>query len=141
MSFVLFPFLCPIKRARGCCRADQSADRVGSVCVRSPACATPGFRLTPIPRLAYSFVPVRIQGRHLARELGRGWRGQVGDCGAPPESNFYMDEVKTWGIEALLDVVDEVLDEARRSGLIAGAIERAGLSGVDVAPPRDQQKR
>jgi len=35
-----------------------------------------------------------------------------------------------------LAVVDQVLDEARASGLIAAAIARAGLAGVDVAPPR-----
>ena len=32
--------------------------------------------------------------------------------------------------------LDRLIDDARASGLIAGAIERAGLSGVDVAPPR-----
>jgi len=35
-----------------------------------------------------------------------------------------------------LSTVDRFLDEARASGLIAGAIARAGLVGVDVAPPR-----
>ena len=34
-----------------------------------------------------------------------------------------------------------LLDDARSSGLIAGAIQRAGLSGVDVALPRAEQKR
>jgi polar amino acid transport system substrate-binding protein len=60
------------------------------------------------------------------------------------DGNFYGVEQAVGvfkGNKALLDVVDEVLDEARTSGLIAGAIERADLSGVDVAPPRDQQKR
>jgi len=60
------------------------------------------------------------------------------------DGNFYGVEQAVGvfkGTKALLDVVDEVLDEARTSGLIAGAIERADLSGVDVAPPRDQQKR
>jgi hypothetical protein len=52
---VLLPFLCRVNRARIRCRADQSADRVGSVFVRSPACATPGFRLTPSLRLAYPY--------------------------------------------------------------------------------------
>ena len=33
--------------------------------------------------------------------------------------------------------IDRFLDEARASGLIAGAIARAGLVGVDVAPPRE----
>jgi len=33
--------------------------------------------------------------------------------------------------------VDRFLDEARASGLIAAAIARAGLVGVDVAPPRE----
>ena len=37
--------------------------------------------------------------------------------------------------------VDTLLDDARSSGLIAGAIQRAGLSGVDVALPRAEQKR
>ena len=57
LSCVLLPFLCRVNRARVRCRADQSADRVGSVCIRSPACATPGFRLTPRPRLAYPCQP------------------------------------------------------------------------------------
>jgi len=55
LSLVLHPFLCRVNRARVRCRADQSADRVGAVCVRSPACAAPGFRLTPSPRLAYPY--------------------------------------------------------------------------------------
>jgi polar amino acid transport system substrate-binding protein len=33
--------------------------------------------------------------------------------------------------------IDRFLDEARASGLIAAAIARAGLTGVDVAPPRE----
>jgi polar amino acid transport system substrate-binding protein len=33
--------------------------------------------------------------------------------------------------------IDRMLDEARASGLIAAAIARAGLVGVDVAPPRE----
>ena len=36
-----------------------------------------------------------------------------------------------------LAAVNKFLDEARTSGLIAAAIERAGLIGVDVAPPRE----
>jgi polar amino acid transport system substrate-binding protein len=40
------------------------------------------------------------------------------------------------GNAALLAAVDRMLDEARASGLIEGAIRRAGLVGVDVAPPR-----
>jgi polar amino acid transport system substrate-binding protein len=38
------------------------------------------------------------------------------------------------GNTALLEVVDKLLDEARASGLIAGAIARSELVGVDVAP-------
>jgi polar amino acid transport system substrate-binding protein len=45
------------------------------------------------------------------------------------------------GNKPLMDVVEKLLDEARSSGLIAGAIARAGLAGVDVAPPRSAQKR
>ncbi|MEW6452725.1 MAG: transporter substrate-binding domain-containing protein [Pseudomonadota bacterium] len=45
------------------------------------------------------------------------------------------------GNTALLEAVDALLDDARSSGLIAGAIKRAGLSGVDVALPRSEQKR
>lgn len=45
------------------------------------------------------------------------------------------------GNAKLLEAVDAVLDDARSSGLIAGAIQRAGLSGVDVALPRAEQKR
>jgi len=40
------------------------------------------------------------------------------------------------GNAALLAVVERMLDQARTSGLIAGAIKNAGLVGVDVAPPR-----
>jgi polar amino acid transport system substrate-binding protein len=36
---------------------------------------------------------------------------------------------------ARLAIVEKFIDEARGSGLIADAIERAGLVGVDVAPP------
>jgi polar amino acid transport system substrate-binding protein len=39
------------------------------------------------------------------------------------------------GNAALLALVNTMLDDARASGLIAGAIVRAGLVGVDVAPP------
>ena len=35
-----------------------------------------------------------------------------------------------------LPAINRMLDEARASGLIAAAIARAGLVGVDVAPPR-----
>src|SRR5271154_2797531 len=38
--------------------------------------------------------------------------------------------------KALLDEVNATLDEARRSGLIAEAIARSGLIGLDVAPAR-----
>jgi len=41
------------------------------------------------------------------------------------------------GRSAALHAVNEFLDAAKASGLVRGAIERAGLSGtVDVAPPR-----
>ena len=39
------------------------------------------------------------------------------------------------GDAARLAVVNGLIDEARNSGLIAAAIERAGLVGVVVAPP------
>ena len=58
--------------------------------------------------------------------------------------NFYGVEqavIVKKGNKALLDVVQKQIDEARASGLIAGAIKRANLAGVDVAPPRSQQKR
>jgi polar amino acid transport system substrate-binding protein len=58
--------------------------------------------------------------------------------------NFYGVEqcvIVKKGNKALLEVVEMLLDEARSSGLIAGAIQRAGLAGVDVAPPRSEQKR
>lgn len=58
--------------------------------------------------------------------------------------NFYGVEqavIVKKGNKALLDVVQKQIDEARASGLIAGAIKRANLAGVDVAPPRNQQKR
>ena len=58
--------------------------------------------------------------------------------------NFYGVEqavIVRKGNQPLMDVVEKLLDEARSSGLIAGAIKRAGLAGVDVAPPRNMQKR
>jgi polar amino acid transport system substrate-binding protein len=53
--------------------------------------------------------------------------------------NFYGVEqsvIVPKGNKALLDEVNAVLDEARRSGLIAEAIARSGLIGLDVAPAR-----
>lgn len=58
--------------------------------------------------------------------------------------NFYGVEqavIVRKGNKIFLDVIDKFLDEARSSGLIAGSIARAGLSGVDVAPPRAAQRR
>jgi polar amino acid transport system substrate-binding protein len=58
--------------------------------------------------------------------------------------NFYGVEqavIVAKGNKKLLDAADNLLDEARSSGLIAGSIQRAGLAGVDVAPPRSAQKR
>jgi polar amino acid transport system substrate-binding protein len=60
------------------------------------------------------------------------------------DGNFYGVEQAIGvfkGNTKLLEAVDEMLDDARSSGLIAGAIQRAGLSGVDVALPRAEQKR
>ena len=53
--------------------------------------------------------------------------------------NFYGVEqsvIVPKGHKALLDAVDKVLDDARRSGLVAEAIARSGLIGLDVAPAR-----
>jgi polar amino acid transport system substrate-binding protein len=58
--------------------------------------------------------------------------------------NFYGVEqsiIVRKGNQALLEVVEKFLDEARNSGFVASAIERAGLVGVDVAPPRTRQAR
>jgi polar amino acid transport system substrate-binding protein len=58
--------------------------------------------------------------------------------------NFYGVEqavIVMKGNKKLLDIVEKLLDEARSSGLIADSIKRAGLAGVDVAPPRSAQKR
>ncbi len=58
--------------------------------------------------------------------------------------NFYGVEqavIVRKGNRILLEVIDKLLDEARTSGLIADSIARAGLSGVDVAPPREAQRR
>lgn len=52
--------------------------------------------------------------------------------------NFYGVEqavIVPKGNAARLAIVNRFIDEARASGLIAGAIQRAGLVGVDVAPP------
>jgi polar amino acid transport system substrate-binding protein len=53
--------------------------------------------------------------------------------------NFYGVEqsiVVAKGSKALLAQVEGLIEEARASGFIAAAIARAGLVGVDVAPPR-----
>ena len=53
--------------------------------------------------------------------------------------NFYGVEqsvIVPKGNKALLDAVNAALDQARRSGLIADAIARSGLIGLDVAPAR-----
>jgi polar amino acid transport system substrate-binding protein len=52
--------------------------------------------------------------------------------------NFYGVEqavIVPKGNAARLAIVEKFIDEARTSGLIANAIARAGLVGVDVAPP------
>jgi polar amino acid transport system substrate-binding protein len=52
--------------------------------------------------------------------------------------NFYGVEqsvIVPKGEAARLAIINRFLDEARASGLIADAIARAGLIGVDVAPP------
>jgi polar amino acid transport system substrate-binding protein len=52
--------------------------------------------------------------------------------------NFYGVEqaiIVPKGHAARLAIVNTMIDEARASGLIADAIARAGLVGVDVAPP------
>ncbi|HEX3485627.1 MAG TPA: transporter substrate-binding domain-containing protein [Micropepsaceae bacterium] len=43
------------------------------------------------------------------------------------------------GNAALLAEANRMLDEARKSGLIAAAIRDTGLVGVDVAPPRESK--
>ena len=53
--------------------------------------------------------------------------------------NFYGVEqaiVVAKGKAALLAKLDQLIDETRATGFIAAAIARAGLVGVDVAPPR-----
>jgi len=58
--------------------------------------------------------------------------------------NFYGVEqsiIVQKGNATLLAAVQTFLDEARTSGLIAGAITRSGIVGLDVAPPRAQQVR
>lgn len=52
--------------------------------------------------------------------------------------NFYGVEqavIVPKGNAAALAIVNKFIDEARASGLIAAAVARAGLVGVDVAPP------
>jgi hypothetical protein len=52
--------------------------------------------------------------------------------------NFYGVEqaiVVAKGNATLLARINRFLDEARASGLVAEAIKRAGVVGVDVAPP------
>ena len=58
--------------------------------------------------------------------------------------NFYGVEqavIVPKGETARLAVINRVLDEARASGLIANAVTRAGLVGVDVAPPNTRAPR
>lgn len=58
--------------------------------------------------------------------------------------NFYGVEqsiIVKKGNAQLLERIEAFLDEARTSGLIAGAIARSGIVGLDVAPPRAQQNR
>ena len=43
------------------------------------------------------------------------------------------------GNKALLEAADRMLDEARKSGLIAASIKNVGLIGVDVAPAREKR--
>jgi polar amino acid transport system substrate-binding protein len=55
--------------------------------------------------------------------------------------NFYGVEqaiIVPKGSAAALAIVNKLIDEARTSGLIADAIARAGLVGVDVAPPNNR---
>jgi polar amino acid transport system substrate-binding protein len=55
--------------------------------------------------------------------------------------NFYGVEqavIVPKGDAARLAIVNRFIDEARASGLIAGAVTRAGLVGVDVAPPNSR---
>jgi polar amino acid transport system substrate-binding protein len=58
--------------------------------------------------------------------------------------NFYGVEqsiIVKKGSSPLLQRIEAFLDEARSSGLIAQAIARSGIVGLDVAPPRAQQNR
>src|SRR5262245_66546535 len=58
--------------------------------------------------------------------------------------NFYGVEqsiIVKKGNARLLQTIEAFLDEARASGVIAGAIARSGIVGLDVAPPRAQQVR
>jgi polar amino acid transport system substrate-binding protein len=53
--------------------------------------------------------------------------------------NFYGVEqsmIVAKGNKALLDAANVALDDARRTGLIAAAIARSGLIGLDVAPAK-----
>jgi polar amino acid transport system substrate-binding protein len=58
--------------------------------------------------------------------------------------NFYGVEqsiIVKKGNARLLETIETFLDEARSSGLVASAIARSGIVGLDVAPPRAQQNR
>jgi polar amino acid transport system substrate-binding protein len=53
--------------------------------------------------------------------------------------NFYGVEqavIVAKGHVVQREFIDRFIDEARASGFIRAAIERAALAGVDVAPPR-----
>ena len=55
------------------------------------------------------------------------------------DENFYGVEqsiVVAKGDAASLAAINRFIDEARTSGIIKGAIERAKLAGVEVAPPK-----
>jgi polar amino acid transport system substrate-binding protein len=63
---------------------------------------------------------------------------QAGDLRLLPDNFFGVEQciIVKKGNKALLDVAQKFLDDARVSGFTATAINRAGIAGVELAPPR-----
>jgi hypothetical protein len=84
---------------------------------------------------------IQAYGTNRQRLHELAWRNP--DLRLLPDNFFGVEQsiIVKKGNKALLDVVEQFLDEARNSRFVATAIERAGLVGVDVAPPRPRQAR
>jgi polar amino acid transport system substrate-binding protein len=95
---------------------------------------TSGTIETAVQWLADGTIDAYATNRHRLTELAARHAGHR----LLPD-NFYgvpQSVVAAQGNTALIDAVNAVIDETKSSGLIARSIDAAGLTGVDVAPPR-----